>query len=49
MIVTLLAAHVLVMAVVVARFRVTIVFEIVVDAVSVCMLNRITAIGPSKK
>ena len=36
---TLLAAHVLVMAAVVVRVRVIIVFEIVVVAMSVCMLE----------
>ena len=39
MIVALLAAHVLVIAVFVARVRVIIVFEIVVVAVSVCMFE----------
>ena len=39
MIVALLAAHVLVMAVIVARVCAIIVFEIVVVAVSVCMLK----------
>ena len=39
MIVALLAAHILVVAVIVASVRVIVVFEIVVVAVSVCMLE----------